>query len=136
MLTDKLNLANPQPIEESDTYLKSGKKNITEKITKTNGQLVHEVIVKEEHIFKIEQKKITKKEQSALVKKHGSDVTLVKHRDLYNINEVELAIDHVDGLGTFIEIQGGERDAVEKIAKKLGFTSSQYIEHPYDWMKR
>lgn len=136
MLIDKLKLANPQKIDESDSYLKRTKKEQTEKITKTGEQLVYEIIVKEDHIFNIQQKKITKKEQSALIKKHGSDVTINKRRDLYSLEGVEVAIDHVEDIGTFIELQSRDKGEVEKIAKKLGFSSSQYIEHPYDWMKR
>jgi adenylate cyclase class IV len=94
------------------------------------------VITKEEHIFHIDQKDIPSSERDQLIADDTVSVRLNRHRELYLMDGVEISIDRIDELGTFLEIEGTDRSAVESVATSLGFRATQFIEHPYDWLKR
>lgn len=136
ILEQKLALSNPENLEETDVYFKSQGRDRTEKVTEFGSKFVHERIIKEEHIFQIEQEEISREEHDRMVKKHDISVTLHRHRLRYVLNRVEISVDRIDEIGTFLEMEGDDRQVVESIATSLGFSSPQFIEHPYDWLKR
>jgi len=136
ILEKKLGVSHPESLEETDVYFKSKGLNQTEKVTEFGEKFVHERISKNEHIFQIQQEAITKDQHDQLLTKHDISVTLHRHRSRYILNDVEISVDRIDEIGTFLEMEGEDRSAVESIATTLGFSSPQFIEHPYDWLKR
>lgn len=136
ILQRKLSVSNPTLLEESDTYLKGRVRDQTEKLTESGSQLFHEVIAKDDHVFRVAQEPCTRSAKKTLLAKHETSVTLHRRRERYTTGGVEVSIDRIDDLGTFLEIEGPDRAAVESVATTLGFSSPQFIEHPYDWLKR
>lgn len=136
ILQDKLKVSSPTILEEQDVYFQSKGRDRTEKLTESQGRIFHEVITKEEHMFHIDQKDIPAAERDQLLADDAVSVRLNRHRELYLVNGVEVSIDRIDELGTFLEIEGADRSAVESVATSLGFRAAQFIEHPYDWLKR
>ncbi|MBN1496959.1 MAG: class IV adenylate cyclase [Spirochaetes bacterium] len=66
--------------------------------------------------------------------------TVTKERDIYVLGEVEICLDRVEGLGSFVELEmkGTERERIEKdlfrMAKDLGlerFEKKTYLELKY-----
>ncbi|USN53066.1 MAG: hypothetical protein H6760_02715 [Candidatus Nomurabacteria bacterium] len=137
MIKEKLDLGDGTEVDEVDYYLGSGgDSGKTEKITVSGRTTLHEFIEKEGALFKLTQEHLSAADRDGKVKQDENLVKIEKHRELFKQDGVEVAIDHVHDLGTFLEIQGKDQAGVEGICRKLGFTASQYIDHPYDWLKR
>jgi predicted adenylyl cyclase CyaB len=58
------------------------------------------------------------------------DYQLKKKRKIWKVNRLELALDIVDGLGKFLEIEG-KKGEIEKVIKKLGLDTLPRITKHY-----
>lgn len=63
----------------------------------------------------------------ALAEACGVKVTVVKKREIYYIGNVKFHIDEVPGLGHFVEIEAGNKEAPEKDAAALQAQCASYI---------
>ncbi|MEM4928339.1 MAG: class IV adenylate cyclase, partial [Acidilobaceae archaeon] len=59
-----------------------------------------------------------------------SAIVVIKKRRSYGKNGVEISLDEVDGLGCFIEIEGGLNE-IETIARELSLRKEDYVAETY-----
>ncbi len=136
VLKDKLDVSEPTLLEERDHYFQTVVRDRTEKLTESEGKYFFETLTKEEHLFRVEQKELSEAEKDRALEAATVSVSFHRHRERYQVQSVEVSVDRIDELGTFLEIEGFDRAAVESLATSLGFRAPQFIEHPYDWLKR
>lgn len=56
---------------------------------------------------------------------------VVKRRAYYGRGDVTVAIDIVNGLGCFIEIESGKGEAITEVARELGLSWEDYVDKTY-----
>lgn len=54
------------------------------------------------------------------------DLIIKKEREVWLIGKLEIVLDRVEGLGTFLELEGSKKD-IEEVVKKLGLEKTHRI---------
>lgn len=72
-----------------------------------------------------------------LVKTHGVKVVVDKKRKIYFIGNVKFHFDHVDGLGTFIEVEAIDKNGdigIEKLKEQCSYYAAFFEIKPGDYI--
>ena len=114
-----------------DTYLVSDS-GVAEKIYEANNKIFHTTVKKTADGFMMESNLISEEEKVRLLSTHKIDKAMKKQRTIWEVDGMQIAIDDVENLGIFIELQGRDKQKLLEFIKSLGFSPEQFILQPYN----
>ncbi len=126
-----LNLGEPNVKNIVDTYFVTDS-NTTEKIYVSGAKIFHTIVISTKDGFEMKAEPISQEVKEKLLKEKQLDKVMKKHRKVWEVNGIDVAIDEVEELGTFIEFQGRERQKVLDLIRSLGISEKQFIKTPYN----
>ena len=108
----------------------------TEKILLTYKGPKQPSEIKQRREIEFEVKDIASAKQLLTALGYEKQFLVEKTRDLWRLDNCEIALDQVDKIGTFVEIEGPNTETIENAKQKLGLENLRHVQQSYAQLLR